>query len=134
VIKIQNADKRPQTVLLRLNNAQINNAKSPMLTFDIINNGHSTISFPDSFYIQYQNNRFERLSLRRDIRLQPGEKNSIDFSKPTAAIPWRLRANYYEEDTVFDVKVRIDHSALKTYLPQSLVGVHGKDAGSDWIK
>lgn len=122
-----------QVVLLRHSGGET--PDNSHLSFDFVNNARSPIVCPDSWSLEFQDGTRANLSLAPlgDIRVSPRSTNTVSIPKPRSVKPWRLRADYYEEDIVFDVKVGIDGSPLKQHLPSSASTVHGKFVVSDWV-
>ena len=112
-----------------------NSADDSLLSFEVVNHGDFPIVCPDSWYLEFKDGSTTNLSLAPsgDVRVNAGSTGTVSIPKPVSTKPWRLGASYYEEDVVFDVKVRIDQSSLKSYLPASASSVRGKVALSDWV-
>ncbi|XOV69410.1 MAG: hypothetical protein ACFHW5_11880 [Verrucomicrobiota bacterium] len=106
------------------------------LNFDFVNNGTSPIMCPDSWFMEFQDGTVTNISLAPvgDLRVSPGSTGNVSIPKPLIGTRWRLKAFFYEEDTAFDIKVRIDQSSMKNYLPPIASSVRGQAAYSDWIK
>src|SRR5690606_5807655 len=101
--------------------------------FELSNNGSAPLTCPDSWFLKFEDGRLEPLSLT-NITVQPGEKAIVAVTNPVTSGAWRLVADYYFEDFLFEVKVKIDRSALRNVLPQSASSVRGQLVMSDWIK
>lgn len=127
-------------VVLRLSTLRPTNAAmqdfTNVFTFEIVNNGRFPIMCPDTWSLLFDDSTVQRLSLPEtgNLRVQPGKAGTLAITNPAATHSWRLVANYYFEDYVFDVKVKIDQSALKNVLPSSFSCVRGQNVMSDWIK
>lgn len=132
-------DSHPD-VVLRITTPQPTNTVMPELakvvSFEILNNGSSPLMCPDAWSLMFEDGRVQRLSLPNsgNMRVQPGGKGTIAITSPDTKGAWRLVANYYFEDVVFEAKVKIDQSVLKNVLPRSASSVRGQNVMSDWIK
>ena len=128
-----------QDVVLRIRtpptNAVVQNVPN-ITTFELLNNGRSPLMCPGTWYLLFDDGRVQQLSLPYSgiMRVRPGGKGTIEITNPVTTGAWRLAANYYFEDVVFHVKVKIDRSALKKLLPRSASSVRGQNVMSDWIK
>lgn len=123
-------------VLLLLGGTQTNVEGKKVLSFNIVNKGRSPIMCPDGWYLEFEDGSFTNLSMPQsgNVRVDSGETNTVSVAEPSTVTRWRLGGSYYEEDIVFDVKVRVDQSALKNQLPSSFSRVKGKTVISDWLR
>jgi len=127
-------------VVLRISTLQPTNGVTPglakLVSFELLNNGSSPLMCPDAWSLEFDDGSVQQLAVpgSGNIRVQPGGKGTIAITNPLTMRSWRLVANYYFEDVVFDVKVKIDQSALKHVLPRSVSSVRGQNVMSDWIK
>jgi hypothetical protein len=106
-----------------------------LLSFDLVNNGDVPIMCPDSWFLEFEDGSTTNLSLfpAGDVRVPPGSTGTISFPRPATTNRWRLRASYYDEGVVFEVKVQLDQSSLKQHLPSGATRVRGKTTSSEWI-
>jgi hypothetical protein len=106
------------------------------LRFEFVNKRSSPIVCPDSFYVEFPDQKMTNLSLAPvgDVRINPGATGTVSIPKPAMATKWRLGASFYEENLVFDAKVLIGQSPLKNQLPSDFSNVRGMSVVSDWIQ
>lgn len=107
-----------------------------LVSFELLNNGRYTLTCQDSWSLEFEDGRVQVLQLSASglMWVKPGQKGKIAITNPATTGAWRLVANYYFEDISFEVKAKIDQSALKNTLPQSASTVRGQNVMSEWIK
>jgi hypothetical protein len=120
--------------LLTLRLQEVQSATGTQLSFDVVNHGQSPIMCPDSWFLEFKDGTVRNLSLapNGDVRVNPGATATVSIPRPTNTMPWRLGTHFYEEDLVFEAKVRVDRSPVKSVLPAGASRVQGKVAVGDW--
>lgn len=129
--------QRPVVVLERVGGVGTFSS-SPTVTFQIRNQGRHLLQFPNTWSLHFEDGTVEDFQLDEShhFRIEPGQTATFAMTNPATTQTWRLGAQYYPEDMVFNAKVAMDGFVVSNApaVSRDLFGVQGRLVMSDWIE
>lgn len=128
--------QRP-VVVLKLAGGAGTSGSSPQLTFQIRNQGKHLLQFPNTWSLHFEDGtvRDFQPDEPHHFRIAPGQTATFAMTNPATTQAWRLGAQYYPEDIVFNAKAAMDGFVVSNApaVSRDWFGVQGRLVMSDWM-
>lgn len=105
------------------------------IDFEFVNNSRSPIVCPNGWHRVFEDGTSDGLPITRDraVKVSPGEIRIVSIPIPAGTNRWRLKADFYKEGAVSNLKFDIKTSSWDEWIPSFITNLKMHGVMSDWV-